>query len=84
MPLHGQAFEKLRWRCIRRGLLELDLLLTRFLDGGYQSLAEDEAEAFSELADMDDPELWDLVTGRNPCDREPHRRVLELLRGYRA
>ena len=84
MQLHGQSFERLRWRCIRRGLLELDLVLTRFLDGGYQQLSDDESVAFSELADMEDPELWDLVTGRKPCDREPHRRVLELLREYRV
>lgn len=83
MPLQGQEFERLRWRCIRRGLLELDLLLTRFLENGYQQLGDEKTTAFSELAGMEDPELWDLVTGRKPCDSEPHRRVLELLRESR-
>jgi len=27
--------ERLRWRCIRRALLELDIVLTRFLDKGF-------------------------------------------------
>jgi antitoxin CptB len=83
MILQGQDFERLRWRCIRRGLLELDLLLGRFLDGGYQQLDAAEARAFAELAEMEDPELWDLVTGRKACSQEPHRRVLEALRAYR-
>jgi len=31
-------YERLRWRCIRRGLLELDLTLTKFLDQEFDKL----------------------------------------------
>jgi succinate dehydrogenase flavin-adding protein (antitoxin of CptAB toxin-antitoxin module) len=30
--------ERLRWRCIRRRFLELDIMLTRFLDNGFDRL----------------------------------------------
>jgi succinate dehydrogenase / fumarate reductase iron-sulfur subunit/antitoxin CptB len=62
-------FERLRWRCIRRGLLELDIALTRFLDGGeFHKLSEAEQQAFVELADMDDLELWHYVSGQAECE----------------
>ena len=51
--------ERLRWRCIRRALLELDITLTRFLDSGFDRLSEEEKVVFVELADMEDHELWD-------------------------
>lgn len=78
--LTGEAYQKLRWRCVRRGWLELDLLLSRFLENGYAELDEAEAQAFAELADLDDPDLWDLLNGRKACSGDAHRRVLDKLR----
>jgi antitoxin CptB len=49
--------EKLRWKC-RRGLLELDLVLARYLDRH-----PDDAE-LSSLLDLPDNDLWDIVIGR--------------------
>ena len=41
-------YERLRWRCIRRALLELDITLTRFLDAGFADLSEAEQAAFDD------------------------------------
>ena len=49
---------KLKWKC-RRGLLELDIVLERYL----RSRPED-AE-LSELLDLPDNDLWDIVAGRS-------------------
>ena len=76
----GEAYERLRWRCIRRGLLELDLILTRFLDEGYEKLDEQQAAAFAALANLEDPELWDLIAGRKDCDDPIQKQVLGMLR----
>ena len=58
-------YERLRWRCVRRALLELDITLTRFLDDGdFEKLTDDQQQAFVELADMEDYDLWDLLTGK--------------------
>jgi antitoxin CptB len=50
--------EKLKWKC-RRGLLELDLVLERYL----QQHPED-AELLP-LLDLPDTELWDIIAGRS-------------------
>lgn len=65
--MERQDYERLRWRCIRRALLELDITLTRFLDNGFEELDEAQKQAFAELADMEDYELWDMVTGKTEC-----------------
>ena len=50
--------EKLKWRC-RRGLLELDIVLQRYL-----SKHPDDG-MLSELLDLPDNDLWDIVIGRS-------------------
>ena len=52
------ARERLRWKC-RRGLLELDLVLERYLRRN-----PGDAE-LSQLLDLPDNDLWDIVSGRS-------------------
>ncbi len=66
--MERKDYERLRWRCIRRALLEVDITLTRFLDDGFDKLDDDEQQAFVELADMEDYDLWDLLTGKAEID----------------
>jgi antitoxin CptB len=47
---------RLRWRC-RRGLRELDELLTRYLDERYPVAGDVERAAFSQLLDSADADL---------------------------
>jgi len=54
---------RLRWLC-RRGLLENDLLLTRFLDRFDQNLTEDFEFGLDHLLNLSDNELLDLVLAR--------------------
>ena len=51
---------QLRWRC-RRGMLELDLLLTTFVEREYNTLSEESAALFSTLLDYQDQALFDLL-----------------------
>ncbi len=55
--------ERIRWRS-RRGLLELDIVLTRFIDRHYAQLDEAGQRAFEELLDTPDNLLWDMIAGR--------------------
>jgi antitoxin CptB len=57
---------RIRWRC-RRGMLENDLVLARFLEAKGPTLAEDEMAMLDRLLDFTDNDLWDLIAGR----REP-------------
>ena len=61
---------RLRWRA-RRGLLENDLILTRFLDANEESLRDEEVDAFSRLMDLTDNDLMDLLLVR----KEPEAAV---------
>ena len=72
-----KEIERLRWRC-RRGLLELDIVLGRFIEQYYQGLDEAQLAAFDMLLDMPDTELWDMITGK-VAPQEKSRAVLELL-----
>jgi antitoxin CptB len=70
--------DRIRWRC-RRGLLELDLVLTAFLERGYGRLDAGQRGLFNELLDRPDNDLLDLALGR--CEPEPRfRAVVEMLR----
>ena len=57
---------RLRWRC-RRGLLELDLLLGRFLDEQYKTLTLAEQGNFTRLLDTPDTTLMAYLNGSEQC-----------------
>jgi antitoxin CptB len=54
---------RLRWRC-RRGMKELDLLLTGYVEDEYRSADPVQQEAFHRLLDCPDPLIYDYVLGR--------------------
>ncbi len=54
---------KLRWRC-RRGMRELDELLTRYVDERYRDASPDHQAAFRQLLDSQDPAIYDYFLGR--------------------
>ncbi len=78
--MERQDYERLRWRCIRRALLELDITLTRFLDDGFDQLSDAEQQVFVELADMEDHDLWYLISGKSECDDHRFEPVLAKIR----
>ena len=74
------ANNQLQWRC-RRGLLELDILLQRFLRQHYEELAPRQQAAFVSLVELQDLDLWHLVTAVEPVNDDPERmHVLGMLR----
>jgi antitoxin CptB len=70
---------RLRWRC-RRGLLENDLILARFLDARGSAIAADEVAALDRLLDLADNELWDLLAGRAEPEDAKLRPMVAALR----
>jgi antitoxin CptB len=71
--------DRLKWRC-RRGLLELDLILQRFLERRFDRLSAGDKALFGELLDSPDPELLDWALGRSEPADPRYRSVVELLR----
>ena len=78
--MERKDYERLRWRCIRRALLELDITLTRFLDNGFEKLSDEDQRAFVELADMEDYDLWDLLAGKAEVNDPRLAPIVALLR----
>lgn len=71
--------DRIRWRS-RRGLLELDIVLGRFIDKHYAQLDPARQRAFEELLDTPDNPLWDMIAGREQATQENQQALLELIR----
>ena len=68
MGFDSTRLRRLQWRC-RRGLLENDLILARFLEARGGRLEDNEEAQLSRLLELTDGELWDLLAGRTePAD----------------
>lgn len=62
--------ERLLWRC-RRGMLELDLVLQRFIERDYAQLSDVELTTLARLLESPDPDLLDYFNGvAQPSDPE--------------
>jgi antitoxin CptB len=80
--LRDADLNRLRWQC-RRGMLELDVVLTQFLDTQYSRQPDNLQAAFRALLQLPDPDLWDAIAGRVEPDDPDIRRVLAAVRGER-
>ena len=68
------ARNRLRWKC-RRGLLELDLVLERFIP----TLKDEDVQSLHALLDLPDNDLLDIVMGRSDSyDRRFEETVARL------
>ena len=70
-----KELERVRWRC-RRGLLELDIVLGRFIEQHYATMDSRQRVVFDELLDLPDTELWDAITGK---EEPPHAHQHEVV-----
>ena len=71
--------ERVRWRS-RRGLLELDIVLGRFIEAQYMQLSEKEKQVFEELLDMPDNPLWDMISGKQDLTQKEQQALLEKIK----
>jgi len=72
-PVESLPEKRLKWKC-RRGLLELDLVLTKYLEKTPY-----DAELV-ELLDLADNDLWDIVSGRSDRFEERFGGIVARLR----
>jgi antitoxin CptB len=59
-------------------MLELDILLSGFLDRHEHALDHAQIEAFERLLAYPDAELWDIIAGRKEVD-EGEKRLIDLI-----
>ena len=70
---------RLLWHC-RRGLLELDLILQRFIEHHLESLTKDQRAELFELLHYDDITLLAIVSGREECEEPRLKGMVDRLR----
>jgi antitoxin CptB len=59
----AEELGRLRWRC-RRGMKELDILLTRYIDERFCTASPQEQEAFRGLLEIQDPVIYAYCLGQ--------------------
>ncbi|WP_313918838.1 succinate dehydrogenase assembly factor 2 [Tahibacter sp.] len=70
---------RLRWRC-RRGTRELDALVGWWLDARYAQSDAAAQDAFADLLDAQDPDLWNWLVGRERAPRADWQAIVDEIR----
>ena len=73
--------EKLKWNC-RRGMLELDLILSRFLTTQLDHLTTHERIVFERLLSAPDPDIYAWLMGYETPEDTEVLSLVALIRIY--
>jgi len=70
---------RLLWAC-RRGMLELDLLFTPFVNEAFDLLVDQDKLLFQRLLACEDPELFSWFMGHKECADPDLARMIDVIR----
>jgi antitoxin CptB len=76
--MSDKRLERIRWRC-RRGMLELDLTLQRFIERHLAQMQQSDLAVLEELLALPDTELLDVVLGHAEPSGSTER-LVQLMR----
>ena len=77
--MNAREQNRIKWHC-RRGLLELDLVLERFVSRHLDALDAGQTAEFVELLEYEDNDLLDMVMGRAEPVNAQLNGMLNLMR----
>ena len=77
--LDAREKARITWHC-RRGMLELDLILQRFLKEGLELLNENELKSFDLLLSCTDPELFSWLMGHTEPEDTELNEIVTIIR----
>jgi antitoxin CptB len=69
---------RLQWKC-RRGTLELDYLLSHYMNQGYSKAKAEEMKAFEELLNKSDHELFDWLVLKQGQIPKKLARIVQII-----
>ena len=78
-PADARILDRLRWHA-RRGLLENDILLARFMDAELTRMPAEELRLLGELLLMEDNDLLDVLMGRTAVGNQELAPLVERIR----
>jgi len=70
---------RLRWLC-RRGMKELDVVMTTYLESHYATASETEKSGFKALLEMPDPDLYALLIGKQTSSDQAINSLAQSIR----
>ena len=68
------------WKC-RKGIREIDILLTRYTEKVYPTLTSQQQELYVEFIDLDTYEILDMLFNKKPYDKK-YQEIVEALKSY--
>jgi antitoxin CptB len=71
---------RLKWQC-RRGTLELDILLTRYLETCFENAEQLEQIEFLKLLKLEDTELFPYLMGQRVPEAVSTQHLVKKIRG---
>lgn len=74
----AKRLNRLRWQC-RRGMLELDLLLSPFVEKHYLGLSASDQQLFEELLSYQDQDLYQVLIKNKSVEDPLLRRLVEAI-----
>ncbi len=80
-PPSDEEIRRLHWQC-RRGMLELDVALQRFLDEDYPRLDAPARAAFARMLAAEDQTLHGWLMGRTVPEEADVRSLVALIRAF--
>ena len=69
---------QVKWKC-RKGLRELDILLSRYFEEKYSNLTDKEKLVFLEFIELDTYEILDMLTNKSSNDIK-YKNILLVLK----
>lgn len=64
---HETRLKRLRMRSMRRGIREMDLILSAFADAELDRMSDEELQIYDRLLNENDQDLYAWVTGQTPA-----------------
>lgn len=76
----GEArIKRLYMRSIRRGIKEMDVILTKFADAHLNSLSADDLDAYEAMLAEGDQDLYQWVSGQQPAPPEHSAIITKIM-----
>ena len=75
---HAHRIKRLKMRSMRRGIKEMDLILSTYADACLDSMDEGGVQLYDSLLDESDPDLYQWITGQKPPPAQFHDLIAEI------
>lgn len=77
--LHEHKVKRLKMRSMRRGIKEMDIILSHYSDTKIQTMSEQELALYDALLEENDQDLYQWVSGQVPAKTQFSDLILDIV-----